>query len=70
MTRDKLVRWCATRERALDAMHELHRHLTDMATLSLTAEPVLSQLADAGDALVTVERKLLTAKVIACQEAA
>lgn len=69
MNRETLVRWCAVRERALDALAEAHRHLGDMATLSLSKETVLLHLADAGDALHVVERKLATAKAIASLDA-
>ena len=70
MNRETVVRWCAVREKALDALKEVHRHLGDMATLSLSKEPVLLHLADAGQALARVESRLKAAKAIAVQDAA
>ena len=65
------IRWCAMREKALDALAEAERQLDNMASLALTRPGVLNHLSRAGEAVSVAKSRLQTAKVVAIsQEAA
>lgn len=62
MNRDRLVRFCALREKAADALQAAREHLFDMATLSLGNDPLMHTLATSMEAVDDSLKTLRLAK--------
>lgn len=65
MTREQLIRWCAIREKATDALAEAQRHVYDMATLSMSDQGVMGELAKVDNCAMRMQIALADAKDVA-----